>query len=99
MICAESDDLTTLATALQVRSLRPDVRVVVHLDNPATHLGLESAAALAGKYEQSVGNFARVIRGVFRAIDEAGRLILETGDGEAAIDAGDVFLASPPHGA
>jgi hypothetical protein len=35
---------------------------IVHLDNSATHLGLESAAALAGKYEQSVGNFARVIK-------------------------------------
>lgn len=34
---------------------------VVHLDNPATHLGLESAETLAGKYEQSVANFARVV--------------------------------------
>lgn len=34
---------------------------VVHLDNPATHLGLESAERLAGKYEQSVANFARVV--------------------------------------
>ncbi len=34
---------------------------VVHLDNPATHLGLESADKLAGKYEQSVANFARIV--------------------------------------
>ena len=34
---------------------------VIHLDNPATHLGLESADRLAGKYEQSVANFARVV--------------------------------------
>ena len=34
---------------------------VVHIDNPATHLGLDTPAALAGKYEQSAGNFARVI--------------------------------------
>lgn len=35
---------------------------VVHLDNPATHLGLETADRLAGKYEQSVANFARVVQ-------------------------------------
>lgn len=34
---------------------------VVHLDNPATHLGLDRADQLAGKYEQSVANFARVV--------------------------------------
>ena len=34
---------------------------VVHLDNAATHLGLESADRLASKYEQSVANFARVV--------------------------------------
>lgn len=34
---------------------------VVHVDNPATHLGLESAERLAGKYEQSVANFRRVV--------------------------------------
>ena len=34
---------------------------VVHLDNPATHLGLDRAEQLAGKYEQSVANFARVV--------------------------------------
>jgi len=34
---------------------------VRHIDNSATHLGLDTPAALAGKYEQSAGNFARVI--------------------------------------
>ena len=34
---------------------------VVHVDNPATHLGLDTPAVLAGKYEQSAGNFARVV--------------------------------------
>ncbi len=34
---------------------------VRHIDNPATHLGLDTAAALAAKYEQSPGNFARVV--------------------------------------
>ncbi|MEO6338881.1 MAG: glycosyltransferase [Caulobacteraceae bacterium] len=33
---------------------------VVHFDNPAVHLGLDPASVLAAKYEQSVGNFARV---------------------------------------
>ena len=41
VICAESSDLNTLATALQVRSLRPEVRVVVHLDNPAVGNAVE----------------------------------------------------------
>ncbi len=34
---------------------------VVHVDIPATHMGLDTAANLAGKYEQSVANFARVV--------------------------------------
>jgi hypothetical protein len=34
---------------------------VVHVDNPASHLGLDTAANLARKYEQSVGNYARVV--------------------------------------
>jgi hypothetical protein len=34
---------------------------IVHLDNPATHLGLDTAPAIAAKYEQSAGNFARVV--------------------------------------
>jgi glycosyltransferase involved in cell wall biosynthesis len=33
---------------------------VVHIDNPATHMGLDTAADLARKYEQSAPNFARV---------------------------------------
>ena len=34
---------------------------ILQIENPATHLGLDSAAVLAGKYEQSVANFARVV--------------------------------------
>ena len=34
---------------------------VVHIDNPATHMGLDTTAALAGKYEQSAANFGRVV--------------------------------------
>ena len=34
---------------------------IVHIDNTATHLGLDTAPAMAAKYEQSVGNFARVV--------------------------------------
>ncbi len=34
---------------------------VLHIDNAATHLGLDTAETLAGKYEQSAGNFARVV--------------------------------------
>ena len=35
MVCAENTDLRTLETVLQIRDLRPDVRVVADLDNPA----------------------------------------------------------------
>jgi glycosyltransferase involved in cell wall biosynthesis len=34
---------------------------VGHIDNAATHMGLDTPETLARKYEQSVGNFARVI--------------------------------------
>ena len=34
---------------------------VGHIDNTATHMGLDRTESLARKYEQSVGNFARVI--------------------------------------
>lgn len=34
---------------------------VIHVDNPATHMGLDTTASLAGKYEQSADNFARVV--------------------------------------
>ncbi|MFT4076069.1 MAG: glycosyltransferase family A protein [Asticcacaulis sp.] len=34
---------------------------VGHIDNTATHMGLDTPQTLARKYEQSVGNFARVI--------------------------------------
>lgn len=34
---------------------------ILHIDNPATHMGLDTAEALAGKYEQSAANFARVV--------------------------------------
>jgi glycosyltransferase involved in cell wall biosynthesis len=34
---------------------------ILHIDNSATHLGLDTAATLAATYEQSAGNFARVV--------------------------------------
>lgn len=34
---------------------------VVHVDNPATHMGLDTVGDLAAKYEQSAPNFARVV--------------------------------------
>ena len=33
---------------------------ILHIDNPATHMGLDEAATLARKYEQSAVNFGRV---------------------------------------
>lgn len=35
---------------------------IVHIDNTASHLGLDTAAALASKYEQSTQNFARIMQ-------------------------------------
>ena len=43
--------------AMRVARLYP----IAHIDNTASHLGLDTAAALAGKYEQSAANFARVV--------------------------------------
>ena len=34
---------------------------IVHIDNTATHLGLDTARSLATKYEQSAANFARIV--------------------------------------
>ena len=34
---------------------------ITHIDNPASHLGLDAAEALARKYAQSAANFARVL--------------------------------------
>jgi glycosyltransferase involved in cell wall biosynthesis len=34
---------------------------ILHIDNTATHLGLDTATTIAAKYEQSAANFARVI--------------------------------------
>ena len=34
---------------------------ILHVDIPATHLGLDRAAEMAAKYEQSAANFARVV--------------------------------------
>ena len=34
---------------------------ILHIDNPATHLGLDTAPVIAAKFEQSAANFARVV--------------------------------------
>ncbi|CAN5899408.1 polysaccharide biosynthesis protein HfsG [soil metagenome] len=34
---------------------------ILHVDNTATHLGLDTARTLADKYEQSTGNFAQLV--------------------------------------
>ncbi len=60
VVCAESTDLHTLETALQVYALRPDVRLVVHLDNPAVGRAVEgitgnsSVLDVAGLFAPSV---------------------------------------------
>jgi glycosyltransferase involved in cell wall biosynthesis len=47
--------------AMRVSALYP----ILHIDNTATHLGLDTATALAAKYEQSAANFARVVQSHF----------------------------------
>ena len=42
---------------------------IVHVDIPASHLGLDTAPVMARKYEQSAANFARVVQG-HRAVVE-----------------------------
>ena len=41
VVCAEREDMHTLEITLLVRQLRPDVRVVVSLNNPAVGAALE----------------------------------------------------------
>ena len=50
--------------AMRVVRLHP----ILHIDNSATHLGLDTAPALAAKYEQSAANFARVVRSHFDVV-------------------------------
>lgn len=60
VICAESSDLDTLQTALLVRDLRDDVKVIVDLDNPAVGTAVEdvtgrgSVLDVAGLFAPSV---------------------------------------------
>jgi Trk K+ transport system NAD-binding subunit len=48
VVCAESTDLRTLETVLQIRDLRPDVRVVADLDNPSVAHALEGVLSSVG---------------------------------------------------
>jgi Trk K+ transport system NAD-binding subunit len=41
VVCVEKDDIHTLETALRVRELRPDIRIVVQLANPSVGGALE----------------------------------------------------------
>lgn len=47
VVCTEETDLRTLETVLLVRDLRPDVRVVAHLDNPAVAHAVEEVTGAA----------------------------------------------------
>lgn len=48
VVCAESSDLRTLETVLQIRDLRPDVRVVADLDNPSVGHAVEDVLESVG---------------------------------------------------
>ncbi|WP_051471130.1 NAD-binding protein [Patulibacter minatonensis] len=60
VICTEDSDLHTLGTALLVRDLRPDVRVVVHLDNPSVGRALEDETG-RGSVVDIAGLFAPTV--------------------------------------
>jgi Trk K+ transport system NAD-binding subunit len=48
VVCAENTDLRTLETVLQIRDLRPDVRVVADLDNPSVAHAVEQVLSSVG---------------------------------------------------
>ncbi len=48
VVCAESTDLRTLETVLQIRDLRPEVRVVADLDNPSVAHAVEGVLRSVG---------------------------------------------------
>jgi Trk K+ transport system NAD-binding subunit len=48
VVCAESTDLRTLETLLLIRDLRPEVRVVADLDNPAVAHAVEDVLGSVG---------------------------------------------------
>ena len=48
VVCAESTDLRTLETLLLIRDLRPEVRVVADLDNPAVAHAVEDVLSSVG---------------------------------------------------
>lgn len=48
VVCAESSDLRTLETVLQIRDLRPEVRVVADLDNPSVAHAVEEVLRSVG---------------------------------------------------
>jgi Trk K+ transport system NAD-binding subunit len=48
VVVAESTDLRTLETVLQIRDLRPDVRVVADLDNPSVAHAVEGVLSSVG---------------------------------------------------
>jgi Trk K+ transport system NAD-binding subunit len=48
VVCAESTDLRTLETVLQIRDMRPDVRVVADLDNPSVAHAVEGVLRSVG---------------------------------------------------
>jgi Trk K+ transport system NAD-binding subunit len=47
VVCIEPNDLRTLETVLLVRDLRPDVRLIAHLDNPAVARAVEEVTGAA----------------------------------------------------
>jgi Trk K+ transport system NAD-binding subunit len=48
VVCAESTDLRTLETVLLIRDLRPDIRIVADLDNPAVAHAVEDVLGTVG---------------------------------------------------
>ncbi len=48
VVCAERTDLRTLETVLLIRDLRPEVRVVADLDNPAVAHAVEQVLGSVG---------------------------------------------------
>ncbi|CAN5441257.1 hypothetical protein BH11ACT8_BH11ACT8_24940 [soil metagenome] len=79
LVCVESDDLETLATALLARELRPDLRVVVQLRNEAVGRALEDVGV-------AVLDVARIASpAIVAACLQTGRRSLWLGDDEFVV--------------
>ena len=87
VVCAENTDLRTLETVLQIRDLRPDVRVVADLDNPSVAHAVEGVLSSVGVLDVAALFAPAVVEtcvGPARARDRARRHVVRGRGGDRA---------------